>query len=660
MSPSEKILVLDIEADSLDTNQADVKVVGVWDNQSNKIRYIWKENLDVLRKAIKKADFVITFNGKRYDFPVLMNDRNKLFKYESTFSRKHIDLYPIVKDRAALFKKKFQDGFGLDAVCKTLGLGEKVSDFDYKILQKDEFTPEEKKEIEHYLHQDVTLTKDLYLFLEEFFEAFKEFLPQKSIDKKHYITVTTGSLAYKAVCHMAGLEEKYRESSEESDTESYKGGDVLGPYLPDARGEIRCVDFTSAYPHAYMQANLYTHCMYRKSGECPNDGADPERCSYRYTGGTTRDGHTLELFGAYCTKNGMGVIERVIQKLFLMRLDAKAELKALRISIKGISNPDNAVLERISYLDKYQQALKIVINTIYGISGSDRFIQVFDIDTAQDCTKICRFNLNYMHHRLKEEGYTLLYGDTDSAYILMPFPREPTEEERKELNTKLKATLTSIIETLKEIFPFPQNTFGIDIDDEIIYAQYFKDGEGGYKKKKYILLQRNGKVQVKGLQVIRSDSSLLARAVWNEKVIEHIQTEKNAIVPRTQIEGWISELIEEDISLVGIEFKVRPFEYYKNPSQIQAQIAKELGEGRHFMVRTKGSIGIGKNVKYVHIDEAKNMDLNMIDVSRAYSDLSDLTLDTQTDFMSWTLTEDEVESLSSQTTVMKAKSKHRR
>lgn len=654
MSAKEKILVLDIEADSLDTENADVKVVGIWDNQSNKIRYIWKKDLDVLRRAIKKADFVVTFNGDRYDFPVLMNDKNKLFKYESTYSRKHIDMYPIIKERAPLFKKKFTDGYGLDAVCQTLDIGEKVPDFDYSILQKDTFTPEEKREIEEYLHQDIVLSRDLYLFLEEFFEAFKEFLPEHSIKKKHYITVTTGSLAYKVVCHMAGLKEKYRDKTGEDD--AYKGGDVLGPYRADARGEIRCVDYTSAYPHAYMQANLYTHCMYRKDGTCPHGAKNPEGCTFRYTGGTTRDGKELRLHGAYCTYGGMGVIERVIQKLFIMRLDAKRELKQLKL----IDNPSKETLDRIAYLDKYQQSLKIVINTIYGISGSEAFVQVYDIDTAQDCTKICRFNLNYMHWRLKEEGYILLYGDTDSAYILIPFDGIPTEEERSEINARLQSILQSIKNDLKEIFPFPQDTFDIDIEDEITYAQYFTDGAGGFKKKKYILLQRNGKVQVKGLQVIRSDSSLLARAVWNERVIDHIKTEKNAIVPMAQIDHWISEMIDEDITRVAIEFKVKPVEQYKNPNQIQAQISAKLGEGRHFLVRSKGHYGIGKNVKYVTLDEAKEMSLDMIDVSRAYSDLSDLVQNTQEDFTALVLTDDEIESLNEKPKkIIRAKSKRR-
>lgn len=663
-SPSEqKVLILDIEADSLDIFHADTKVVGVWNNISNEIQYIWKGDFDRLKKMIKESDFVVTFNGTRYDFPVLMNERCRLFKYETTFSRKHIDMYPIFKTkRTSLFNKKFTNGFSLDAVCETLGIGRKQADFDYSILQREEFTEEEKAEIEKYLHQDIVLTRDLWLFLEDFFSTFKEFLPPKSVEKKHHITTSTASLAYKAVCYAAGLEEKYNERQEENEVdESYKGGGVRGPYRSHARGEIRCVDYTSAYPHAYMQGNLYTHCGYDKHGACPHGRENSEGCPHKFTGGTTRDGHKLELFGSYCTRAGMGVIERVIQKFFLMRLDAKQELKKLRKS----SLTDQETLDRISYLDKYQQALKIIINTIYGISGSARFLQVFDIDTAQDCTKICRFNLDYMHWRLGQAGYIVLYGDTDSAYILIPTDHDITEEEREEINKRLEEVLQDIIKSLQEIFPFPQETFNIDIEDEISYAQYFSDGAEGWKKKLYILLQRDGKVKVKGLSVVRSDSSLLAREIWKKKSIPYIQEHQDAIIPKAQLQAWVDDLLNEDMSLVAVEFNVQPTKYYSNPNQLQAQISAKLGEGRHFLVRYKGSTGIGKGVKYITMEEAKEVSKQMIDVSRTYSDLSDLILNTQATtrdaFERLELTEDEQMSLEkSATKTIKRKERRRR
>lgn len=585
-----KVLVFDLETTSLDTREAEIVVAGIWTNTNNKSRFIWRENLHLLKKAIKQADFIVTFNGTNYDNRVLINAVNKLFKYESTLERKHIDLYTLVKNRKLMFGVPFENGFGLDAVCESLGIGNKVADFDHTIFRQETFSKDDIEKIEFYLQRDVDLTRDLYLYCEKLFSHFKEFLPQSSIDRKHYLFASTGTLAYKVLCEMAGLVEEYSNLKRGERTDGgYKGGAVLGPYFEEGKGTVWCVDYTSEYPHAYMQANLYTHC--KKCTEGP--------CKYRYTGGTTPEGYELKLSGEYCTLDGMGPLELAIKRLFLMRRKSKQIQK------------DGKTAEIRQFHKGRQESIKTIINTIYGISGAERFKTVYNLDTAQDCTRIGRFEISYMHWRLKEAGYKVLYGDTDSAYIEDPF------DDKK----RLREVLDSIIADLKSLFPFPQDTFDIDIEDEMSYIKFFKDGHGGYKGKTYLYLTKEGKVKGKGMKVIKSDATQLSRLLWKTKIQDFIKKNNSGIIPKYMLEEWIDEAIKEDPKLVAVEFNVKSFSSYSSPNQLHAQISKTLGEGKHMLVKNRLGYGIGKGVKYITLDDASKLSTDQLDLTNTWAEL---------------------------------------
>ncbi len=620
---SSKVLVFDTETSSLDPNEAELRVIGVRSNKSDKVYVLWKKDFMKFKKWALKADILVTFNGDKYDIPVLCNRHNKLFKYADTLSHKRgkgIDLWEVVNMRESTFKPKNESGkfdnFKLDGVCDALGLERKVQDFDYKLLQKEEeeLTLEEKALIEEYLIQDVNITYQLYEKVEEMFQPLAQFLPERDVRKKNYIKSSMGAVTYKVICNIAGLKPEYR-NVENDDT--YKGADVLGPYKESAVGAVECVDFASAYPHAYMHANLYTRCAFHYDDvECPI-GKPCSDCKHKFTGGTTPDGRELKLHGAYCTYGGMGLLEKAIKGLFLMRLEAKTKMKALKKAGKKDT-------EEYKALENYQQALKIIINTIYGISGSEKFVHTYNKDTAADCTLICRFNLNYMHAKMAEYGYTVLYGDTDSAYVEDPF------DDRE----RIEKHLAEIEANIKSIFPFPQETFKIELEDPIEYIQWFKDRTqpGRYKKKMYLMLRKDGEIKAKGITVIKRDASGLAKLIWKRYVKQHIKDNKNCDVPKKMIDGWITDLIEEDVANAAIEFNVKQVSDYANPNGLRAQISAKYGEGKHKMIKTTRNMGLGAGVKYVHVDDAKDFNLSDIDLERVYSDLKDLTKDAQESF----------------------------
>ena len=65
-----------------------------------------------------------------------------------------------------------------------------------------------------------------------------------------------GTYAYKVICHLSGLEEKWPTTNQKERVE-FEGGYVSKPINEIIKGKIYCFDFNSAYPHAYMMINLF-------------------------------------------------------------------------------------------------------------------------------------------------------------------------------------------------------------------------------------------------------------------------------------------------------------------------------------------------------------------------------------------------------------------
>jgi len=146
-------------------------------------------------------------------------------------------------------------------------------------------------------------------------------------------------------------------------------------------GEI--VDWRSAYPHAIMEHNLTVPCL---KSQCRNDWETCEHYLHKtkiYT-----------LYGHYCTKEH-GKIEKLIQSIFQKRQEYKA---------KG--------------MDDEQYGCKIFLNAVYGAIAKPVFESVYNHNAAQDTTLIQRERHKYGMKRLEEEGYEVLYTDTDSYFII--------------------------------------------------------------------------------------------------------------------------------------------------------------------------------------------------------------------------------------------------
>lgn len=556
-----KIVVFDIETDSIDVTKANPRVFGFLDIETNKVKITTNKQEAI--NILDKYDFIITYNGLEYDAPILLNKMN--YRIEK---QKHIDLYYIFKKRQSVISNKAFSNFKLDTIIKELNISDVgKKEIDYNIFKKDSWTEEEIKDITDYLEQDLKLTADAWKWLENKFEPFKEYMSAKDIANFKHINSSMGSYTYKVVCNMCGIKEEYDFDSEKI---KYEGAFVKKPIKESANGNVLCFDFASLYPMMYIHANLFSHS-----------------CSCCTKEEKWKGGALFKIKGSYCTKK-QGKIEETIKNFYLLRKKYKKEK------------------------DERELVVKIIINSLYGVSGSPIFKNIYNFNTAQDCTGLGQQCIKYAIKKFEEEGYLVLYTDTDSAYVEIP------EGKSKEECIKLSERIGK---ELSNSFPFPWDEFNFKLETGISFIAFFKDDADEFIKKNYIYLTDDKKLVVKGLKVIKKDCSRLSKKIFKEVIVPSIKNKNEYKFSKKEIERLIYSELYNNLQIAARQFSIKEKKNYKNNTSIQSIIQEKYGVGEHMMIKNK-RIGVGKGVKYCSLEEAKYLKINDIDIDTFIKELS--------------------------------------
>ena len=241
-------LIYDIECSTLhnkaDSNTDTMRIFGAYSFKTDKYYYLTKP--EKIKELINNHRYLIGFNNYKYDNHVLYNNgfdkadgdfkgmyKSKMGEY-NFIDKINIDLRSVFKKRAGAIKIKkgylnhLLMEYSLDYIANVIGLSEKkIHNFDYSIFNKDEWTSEEIDRIIAYTKQDLIVTKEMFIWVEEYFSAFKEFMRFSDIDKKRYLTTSTATLVYIILCNQLGLKEEYSEDTYKLD--KYAGAWVSYP-----------------------------------------------------------------------------------------------------------------------------------------------------------------------------------------------------------------------------------------------------------------------------------------------------------------------------------------------------------------------------------------------------------------------------------------------
>jgi len=417
--PLKDVLIFDIETDHQDKNtviSADNCKFKIWGAFSYNTGRLSFGHGPSFQKLIDDHKIIIGHNIKGFDIPVLERDLGINFKNKIIVDTLEVLRKPASKSEKESMKKKgkrpiygkgrsliigearqigmidnrFPD-FKLSTIAKhgyklfkdhpvysKYFTEYKNEEFDYDILNKEELTDDEWNYVKEYLRQDIIVTKNLFEFLEKYFESFADGLSDEDINNLEYVHAPMGKYVYKCLCNELGLEEKYADVIPGKFPGAFVFLPIREKYTPED-GDGYCIDFASQHPSHQRMENLCTpaeKCKHKVNGKCPT----------AHSG----DGKIFKLKGTYCACE-QGPIEKKITKWYLDRVEFKKNK------------------------DPREYAVKIKINGTYGVLSSSMFESTYYKYTGEDTTRMSKQSTKFMAKHMEKGGYIVTYGDSVSG-----------------------------------------------------------------------------------------------------------------------------------------------------------------------------------------------------------------------------------------------------
>ena len=450
----------------------------------------------------------VTFNGDNFDFPylheraralkirnfspIVWNRRNK----ECTLKNGvHIDLYRFFQNvaiRAHAFGNKYQE-LNLDAIASALlGVG-KIK------LQKrlDQLT---EWELIYYCTRDAKITLNLLLFdnktplnlmfiLARITRTPIDDLTRTSVSnwvqslfysehrRKGYLIPNSEDIQV--------LKGSFRSSQAIIKGKKYKGATVIDP-IPGIHFDVTVLDFASLYPSIISAFNLSYETVLCGHSECKNNIV-PQTEYW------------------VCTKE-RGIVAETIGFIKDVRVQwLKPESKKASPQ-KGFYT----ILER---------SLKVLINASYGVLGSDRF-PLYCLPVADSTTAYGRDSIERTIVKAQSLGVQVLYGDTDSVFLLAPTQRQ-----------------------IDEIVNWSQEELSVGLEVEKTYRYVVLSK----RKKNYFGVYPNSEIDVKGLMGKKRNTPPFLQEAFKEvlKLLSAVKTLIEFEEAQTQVKQYVRDVYQK-------------------------------------------------------------------------------------------------------------------
>jgi len=498
-------------------------------------------------ELMKKYPLLITYNGDGFDLPYLYNrasrlgidkQRNPLYMMRDSATLTdgvHLDLYRTMSNRAFqiyAFGQKYND-FSLNSVSKGLLGEEKI---DYGIALDDLTLYQTAK----YCQNDARLTYNLTSFNNDLLMNLLVVISRIArmpIDDISRMGVSQWirSLLYYEHRNNGILIPRRQELDNKSSSvaneaiikdKKFRGGLVVEPE-EGIHFDVTVMDFASLYPSIIKVKNLSYETVRCSHEECKKNSIPQTNhwvCS-------KKNGITSILIGS---------------------------LRDLRVNYyKNMSKKDTLTAEEKQLFTVVSQALKVILNASYGVMGAEIFPLYF-LPAAEATTATGRHIILSTIEDCKKSGIGVLYGDTDSLFV-----KKPTQKQIDDIITKAKVEHNVELEVEKE------------------YRYVVLSG----RKKNYLGVTKNGKVDVKGLTGKKSHTPPFIKSLFYEllDILSEIKTADEFKRAKSKITDKIAECARKvqakEIPLKDLAFNVMiskaPADYVKTiPQHIRA--AKQL------------------------------------------------------------------------------------
>lgn len=265
--------------------------------------------------------------------------------------------------------------------------------------------------------------------------------------------------------------------------------------------------------------------------------------------------------GVKFLKKPKALIPTVLERLLDLRTSIKKELKK--------TNNESSEYKK---LYARSHALKILANSFYGYLGYARS-RWYSRACAESVTAWGRMHIQKAAEKAEENGFNVLYIDTDSLFLLLG-------------EKKKQDALAFLGQINKEL---PER---MELELENFYSRgvfVSKKQEEKGAKKKYALFAEDGSIKIRGFELVRRDWSKIAKET-QYKVLETILKEGN----KEKAVGIVRETIERLKSgNVPIEDLAIYTQLTKHPEKYDL-MSPEISAARKAIVRgvplEKGSV----------------------------------------------------------------------
>jgi len=543
--------------------------------------------LDVF-ELVQKYPLLITYNGDGFDLPYLYNRADKLgiereknpfyMMRDSATLRKgvHLDLYRTMSNRAFqiyVFGQKYTD-FSLNSVANGV-LNEKK--IDYGIELNDLSLYQTAK----YCQNDARLTYNLTSFNNDLLMNLLIVIsriarmPIDDISRMGVSQWIRSLLYYEhrkngiLIPKRDELEKRSSKVANESiiKDKKFRGGLVVEP-KEGVHFDVTVMDFASLYPSIMKVRNLSYETVRCSHDECKKNTVP-------------QTNHWV------CTKKN-GLTSVII-----------GSLRDLRVNYyKTMGKKSSLTDEERQLFTVVSQALKDILNASFGVMGAEIFPLYF-LPAAEATTAVGRHIILDTIDMCEKVGINVLYGDTDSLFV-----KNLSQEQIQKIIVKAKS----------------KHNVELEVEKEYRYVVLSN------RKKNYLGVTKNGKVDVKGLTGKKSHTPKFIKTLFFEildvlsevKSVEEFNDAKNRVSDK--ISNCARKIQAREVPLTELAFNVMtskaPHEYTKTIPQhiraaLQLQTIREIKRGdiiSYVKILNKPGVKPVELAKQSEIDAGKYME----------------------------------------------------
>ncbi|SFR33280.1 MULTISPECIES: DNA-directed DNA polymerase [Halorubrum] len=353
----------------------------------------------------------------------------------------------------------------------------------------------------------------------------------------------------------------------QQESEEFEGGAVFDP-ITGVKEMVTVQDLKSLYPMCMVTINAG-----------PETKVDPAE----------HDGETyVAPNGTHFRKEPDGIMREMVDEL----LSEREEKKALR-------NDHEPGTEPYEQYDRQQGAVKVIMNSLYGVTGWDRF-RLYDKEGAAAVTATGREVIDFTEEAAEELNYQVAYGDTDSVMLSLS---DMSKEEAIETSFEIADHINERYDDFaRDELNADEHRFQIEF--EKLYRRFFQAG----KKKRYAghIIWKEGKdvddIDITGFEYKRSDIAGITKEV-QQNVIETIVTGDDIDEDLEEVKEYLVDVIarvldgDMDLDEIGIPGGIgKKLDAYETPTaQVRGAKYANLMLGTNF--------GSGSKPKRLYIEK---------------------------------------------------------